>query len=158
MTRTHLDDHPWQGQSSPSGKYSLQRRTLSQEAGGKKDIGTWGGGHPFDLEAHRLPPGKMNFPYHAHSAQWEAYYILSGSGQMKTPAGLYDIRQGDYLVCPPDEPHQLINTTREDLVYLVIANQPQADVIHYPNSGKWLIKPQKKIFEMKEVDYFQGEE
>lgn len=86
----------------------------------------------------------MNFPYHAHSAQWEAYYILSGSGQMKTPAGLYDIRQGDYLVCPPDEPHQLINTTREDLVYLVIANQPQADVIHYPNSGKWLIKPQKK--------------
>lgn len=158
MTSTHIDAHPWQGQASPGGKFCLQRRPLSQEAGGKKDIGTWGGGHPFDVEAQRIPPGKINFPLHEHAAQWEAYYILSGSGQMRTPAGLYDIGAGDYLVCPPGEAHQLINNSKQDLLYLVIADQPQADVIHYPDSGKWLVKPQKKVFEMKEADYFQGEE
>jgi hypothetical protein len=40
----------------------------------------------------------------------------------------------------------------------VIADNPQADVIFYPDSNKWLVKPSKKCFEMKEVDYFVGEE
>jgi uncharacterized cupin superfamily protein len=158
MTSTHIEAHPWQSQSSPKGKYTVQRRALSQEAGGKKDIGIWGGGHPFDVEAHRIPPGKINFPLHTHAAQWEAYYILKGSGQMRTPDGFYDLRPGDYIVCPPGEAHQLINNSQEELLYLVIADQPQADVIHYPDSGKWLIKPQRKVFEMKEIGYFHGEE
>jgi uncharacterized cupin superfamily protein len=65
---------------------------------------------------------------------------------------------GDYLVIPPGEAHQFTNTGDEELVFLVIADHPQADVIHYPDSGKWLVKPQKKVFEMQEVDYFKGEE
>lgn len=158
MTRAHAEDLPWNAQNSPQGKYGIQRRSLSQAAGGKKDIGTWGGGHPFDLEIHRIPPSKINFPLHEHSAQWEGYYILSGSGQVRTPKGKEPIQAGDYLVFPPGEAHQLINIGSEDLTFLVIADQPQADVIHYPDSGKWMVKPQKKCFEMVEADYFKGEE
>ncbi len=158
MTRSHAEDLPWADQNSPNGKYGIRRRSLSQAAGGQKDIGTWGGGHPFDLEIHRIPPGKINFPLHEHSAQWEAYYILRGSGQIRTPKGREAIKVGDYLVFPPGEAHQLINTGSEDLTFLVIADQPQADVIHYPDSGKWMTKPQRKCFEMTEADYFKGEE
>lgn len=158
MTRTQADDLPWTAQTSPGGKFGVLRRTLSQATGGQKDIGTWGGGHPFDLEIHRVPPGKINFPLHEHAAQWEAYYILSGSGKVHTSQGKGAIKAGDYLVFPPGEAHQLINTGAEDLTFLVIADQPQADVIHYPKSGKWLVKPAKKVFEMNEVDYFKGEE
>lgn len=158
MTRTQADDLPWTAQTSPQGKFGVLRRTLTQAAGGQKDIGTWGGGHPFDLEIHRVPPGKVNFPLHEHAAQWEAYYILSGSGKVRTSQGKEAIKAGDYLVFPPGEAHQLINTGSEDLTFLVIADQPQADVIHYPDSGKWLVKPAKKVFEMSEVDYFKGEE
>jgi uncharacterized cupin superfamily protein len=158
MTRTQADDLPWTTQNSPGGKYRVQRRTLSQAAGGQKDIGTWGGGHPFDLEIHRIPPGKTNFPLHEHSAQWEAYYILSGFGKVRTTDGKQAIQTGDYLVFPPGEAHQIINNGSEDLTFIVIADQPQADVIHYPDSGKWFVKPQKKVFEMNEVDYFKGEE
>lgn len=158
MIRTQADDLPWTTQNSPKGKFSLSRRSLTLAAGGQKDIGTWGGGHPFDVEIHRIPPGKANFPLHEHSAQWEAYYILSGSGQMRTPNGKEAIKAGDYLVLPPGEAHQLINTGSEDLTFLVIADQPQADVIHYPDSGKWMVKPQRKVFEMTEADYFKGEE
>ena len=68
------------------------------------------------------------------------------------------IEAGDYLVFPPGEAHQIINNGSEDLIYIVIADQPQADVIHYPDSGKWMTKPQRKCFEMTETDYFKGEE
>ncbi len=158
MNRAQADELPWTTQNSPQGTFCLARRSLSMAAGGQKDIGTWGGGHPFDLEIHRIPPGKINFPLHEHSAQWEGYYILSGSGKMRTPKGKEAIRAGDYLVFPPGAAHQLINTGSEDLTYLVIADQPQADVIHYPDSGKWMTKPQRKVFEMAEADYFKGEE
>lgn len=158
MTRTQLDDLPWTTQNSPQGKYGIQRRSLSQAAGCPKDTGTWGGGHPFEVEIHRLPPGKINFPLHEHSAQWEAYYILSGHGQVRGAKGQEAVRAGDYLSFPPGDAHQLINDSMEELTFMVIADQPQADAIHYPESGKWLLKPQKKCFEMKEVEYFLGEE
>ena len=158
MTRTQAEDIPWTQQNSPQGKYVLARRSLSLAAGGQKDIGTWGGGHPFDLEIQRIPAGKTNFPFHEHTAQWEAYYILSGSGQVRTPKRKEAVKPGDYLVFPPGEAHQLINTGSADLTFFVIADQPQADVIHYPDSGKWMTKPHRKAFEMQEVDYFKGEE
>lgn len=158
MTRIQAADIPWTQQNSPQGRYSLARRSLSIAAGGQKDIGTWGGGHPFDLEIHRIPPRKFDFPFHSHAAQWEAYYILSGSGEVRTPKGQEDIKAGDYLVFPPGEAHHLLNTGSVDLTFLVIADHPQADIIHYPDSGKWQTKPQRKTFEMQEVDYFKGEE
>ncbi len=158
MTRIQADDLPWTQQASPGGKYAVQRRALSQGAGGQKDIGTWAGGHPFDVEIHRLPAGKMNFPLHEHAAQWEAYYILSGKGQVRTATSKEPIHAGDYLVFPPGEAHQLINNSSAELTFIVVADQPQADIIGYPESGKWMLKPRRKVFEMKEVDYFAGEE
>ena len=60
---------------SPEGKYHR----------GTKDVGTWGGGHPFDVEYVRLPPGAANFPFHAHFAQWEMYIFLQGRGSVRGP-------------------------------------------------------------------------
>ena len=34
-----------------------------------------------------VPPRAVNWPYHAHSAQWEFYMLVSGRGQVRTPAG-----------------------------------------------------------------------
>jgi uncharacterized cupin superfamily protein len=158
MKRIHSEDLPWTSQTSPLGKYGVQRRPLSQAAGCPKDTGTWGGGHPFEVEIHRVRSGQINFPLHEHSAQWEAYYVLSGAGQFRGPKGTEPISAGDYLVIPPGEAHQIINNGSEDLTFIVIADQPQAEVIHYPESGKWMTKPQRKVFEMKDVDYFAGEE
>lgn len=158
MTRIHADEIPWTAQNSPKGTFGLSRRSLTLGVGGKKDVGTWGGGHPFDLEIHRIPPGKSNFPMHEHSAQWEAYYILSGEGKVTMTEERQTIKAGDYLVFPPGEAHQINNTGKEDLTFIVIADNPPADLIHYPKSRKWLAKPSRKTFEMNEVDYFKGEE
>jgi uncharacterized cupin superfamily protein len=143
---------------SPKGKYHLFRRHISLVIGGSKDTGVWGGGHPFDLELARIPPGKTNWPYHSHSAQWELYIVLKGRGIARAPEGEVEIGPGDSFIHPPGEPHQIRNTGAEDLLYYVIADNPQSDVSTYPDSGKWNIKPQRKTFEMTEVDYYKGEE
>jgi len=158
MDKTNQNKLEWIEVKSPKGKYHLFRRPVSLALGGKKDIGIWGGGHPFDLEMTRVPPGKTNWPYHSHASQWELYVVLSGRGQVRGPDGEFEIGPGDCVIHPPGEPHQIRNHGTEDLIYYVIADNPQSDVSTYPDSGKWFIKPQRKSFEMTEVDYYKSEE
>lgn len=158
MNKTNQNQVEWTETKSPKGKYHLFRRHLSLALGGKKDAGTWGGGHPFDVEMTRVPPGKTNWPYHAHSTQWEMYLILAGRGQVRALEGTFDIGSGDCFIFPPGEAHQIHNHGTEDLIFYVIADNPPSDVGSYPDSGKWFIKPQRKAFKMTEVDYYQDEE
>ncbi|HZZ19817.1 MAG TPA: cupin domain-containing protein [Opitutaceae bacterium] len=157
MPRINVSEVIWTEQFSPKFKFGVIRKNLSIASGGKKDTGTYGNGHPFDVELVRVPPNTINWPLHAHAAQWEAYLILSGKGMLRTIEGLDPVQPGDYLVHPPGEAHQLINRGEMDLVYYVIADNPQADVIYYPDSDKYSIKPQRITFDTA-VDYLMGEE
>lgn len=158
MKKVNQSDIKWAEQRSPNGRFRLFRRHISEALGAPRDAGVAGGGHPFDVELSRLPPGATNFPLHAHAAQWELYLILSGTGALRTGTEETTVQSGDTFICPPGEPHQLKNNGPDDLVYYVIADNPPADVIQYPDSKKWLVKPQRKCFTMQEVDYFSGEE
>jgi len=149
---------PWSEQRSPKGRYHLFRRHISEALGAPRDAGVAGGGHPFDIEMAKLPPGGMNFPFHAHSSQWEVYIILSGSGVLRIGEDVVDISGGESFVCPPGTAHQLKNTGAKELVYYIIADNPPADLIHYPDSNKWLTKPQKQCFTMEKVEYFAPED
>jgi hypothetical protein len=42
-------------------------------------------------------------------------------------------------------------------VFFVIADNLPTDSTFYHESNKWQIKPQRKLFRMTEVDYFDGE-
>lgn len=156
MHKINIRDIPEIERQSPQGKYHLFRRHLSLAVGGKPDVGTWGGGHPFDVELVRLPPGARNFPLHQHAAQWEMYVIVSGHGEMNDGSGTKPIESGDVLVFPPETAHQFNNSGTEDLVYYVIADQPQADVTFYPETGRWSVKPQRKHFSMNEEPYYDA--
>lgn len=158
MKRTHVPDLPWTERRSPAGRFHVFRRNLSIALGGVRDVGEWGGGHPFDVEEFRVPPGTANFPYHSHAAQWEFYHVTRGSGSVRTADGEQPIMAGDAFICQPGDAHQIINTGAEELAYLVIADHPRADVFHYPDSGKWGMKPQTDFFEKVPKEYFDGEE
>jgi uncharacterized cupin superfamily protein len=90
--------------------------------------------------------------------------VLSGHGQVRTPEGEVEIGPGDCFIHLPGEPHQIRNPGAEDLVYYVIADNPPVEIGEYPDSRKWLFKRygngefERKIFEMTDVDYYQGEE
>lgn len=115
--------------------------------------------HPFDVEILRIPPGKPAYPYHAHSAQWEFYHVISGSGAVRHKDGTTAIVAGDAFIFKPNEPHQLINDGTEDLHLYVIADNPLGEAYYYPDSGKWGVPiPERRNLRSENLDYFDGEE
>lgn len=124
---------PIEHRQSPKGTFEVFRKHISIALGGIKDVGPWGGGHPFDIELATIPPRKTCYPYHSHAAQTEYYIILSGTGRLIHGEGKSQaIGPGDHILLLPGEPHQLINDSEQDLVYYVIADHHQADVTSYP--------------------------
>jgi len=149
---------PWEQRISPKGRYESFCRDISLALGGVPNGGVEQGGHPFDLQFRRVPPGKAICPYHAHSRQWELFIIESGEARVRSGGAIYDVGTGDVFLQPPGAPHQLTNTGAEDLVCLIIADNPPAESTYYPDSDKWMIKPPRKVVRVVEVDYFDGEE
>lgn len=158
MKHAHLDHIPWIEWSSPSGKFHGAGQQISEALGAVVNANLADGGHPFDLELGKLRPGKSGCPFHSHSAQWECYYILSGTGVMRHGDQRRELQPGDVALHPPGSAHQLINTGETDLRYYLVADNPLTEFCHYPDSNKWGFKPGGAIFLKQEVEYHYGEE
>lgn len=159
MKTVHIPDLPEIHAKSPTGKYESYCKDVSLALGGVKDTGAWGGGHPFDLQQRRVPPGATVCPLHAHSGQWELFVVTAGAATVRTGDGKKTkVRAGDSFVQPPGTAHQITNTGKEDFVFFVIADNLPVDSTYYPDSDKWQIKPQRKLFRMQPTTYFDGEE
>lgn len=158
MKHIHLDQIPWGEWSSPGGKFHGMGKSVSDALGAVPNAILAAGGHPFDLELGKFSPGKSGCPFHAHSAQWECYYILSGTGTMRHGNERREVKAGDVMMHPPGNAHQLINTGSTDLLYYLVADNPLTEYWHYPDSDKWGFKPGRAIFRKQDVDYHLGEE
>jgi uncharacterized cupin superfamily protein len=109
--------------------------------------------------ADSIPPGKIPYPYHAHSAQWEFYYVLSGKGVVRHKDGETAIEPGDAFIFQPEEPHTFKNDGAEDLVMFLIADNPIGESAYYPDSKKWLVRsPERRLMRGEALDYYDGEE
>jgi len=162
MRKVNLNDmkeEPWQ---SPGGQYAIAFKGISEALGRDPSSLDLAKRHPFDLEWNRVPPGKRNFPYHAHSAQWELYVVSSGKGIVRHKDGTTEVVAGDAFIFGPDEPHQLNNPGPEDLVFYVIADNPIGESTYYPDSKKWKANKSsatdRVVIKGHETDYFDGEE
>jgi uncharacterized cupin superfamily protein len=154
-----IKEEPWQ---SPGGKYAVSFKGISEALGREPTSLDLAKRHPFDLEWNRVSPGKRAFPYHAHSAQWELYLVVSGTGSVRHKEGTTEIVPGDAFIFGPDEPHQLVNNGQEDFIYYVIADNPIGESAYYPDSGKWKVNKSsaadRVVIKGEETDYFHGEE
>jgi uncharacterized cupin superfamily protein len=119
--------------ASPKKTFALKMKkisaTLAEQDQQKRDA-------PVDIEHCVLAPGKKNFPYHCHAAEWEIYYALKGQARIRTEAGIEDFNAGETAICPPGEAHQIINESADDFEYLVITNNAGFDTYYYPDSDK----------------------
>jgi uncharacterized cupin superfamily protein len=103
------------------------------------DLGPVVGATQIGANLTTVPPGKAAFPFHHHHANEEHFYVVRGRGMLRFGSDTYPVQPGDYIVAPaggPEHAHQLINTGREDLVYLAISTQRLPEVVGYPDSGK----------------------
>ena len=154
-----LEEISW---TSPKGKFGGAGKQVSEALGRNPQSSDLNERHPFDVEIVRIAPGKIPYPYHSHSAQWEFYHVISGKGLVRHKDGTTAIEPGDAFLFKPGEPHQLINPdsgSGQDLLLYVVADNPFGESVHYPDSKKWGVRsPERRILRGEAPDYYDGEE
>jgi uncharacterized cupin superfamily protein len=117
----------------------------------------------FDVSVYEVPPGKAAVPYHFHLRNEEVFFILSGTGLLKSPEGERTVTAGDFLYFPNNDQgaHKITNTSEtETLVYADFDIRYDPEIAFYPDSEKVGIfgKGYRMIFPTNEqVGYFDGE-
>lgn len=159
MKKINIGDVEWKPRESPTKKFARAGRKISEALGRDPQATDPARRHPFDVEITRIPPGASSCPYHSHSAQWEFYHVISGSGSVRDAEGMTPIEAGDAFIFKPNEPHQIINDSAADLTFYVIADNPIGESAYYPDSNKWLVQsPETRLIRSEPLDYFDGEE
>jgi uncharacterized cupin superfamily protein len=159
MKKVNTRDIPEEAWSSRKGKFSSADKGLSIALGRDPASPDPAHRHPFDVEICRIPPGKSACPYHSHSAQWEFYHVLSGTGLVRHRDGSTPVEAGDAFIFGPGDPHQVTNDGGSDLVVYIVADNPLGESCHYPDSKKWLVRsPERALIRSEPLDYLDGEE
>ena len=115
------------------------------------------------ISVYEVPPGKAAYPYHYHIKNEEAFYIISGSGLLKTPGGERAVTAGDFLFFPANEKgaHKLTNISETELlIYIDFDTRNDIDVTFYPETGKMGVwgKHVGQVHKVdRQVDYYEGE-
>jgi uncharacterized cupin superfamily protein len=113
----------------------------------------------FDIR--QLDPGKYSFPYHWHRNSEELMMIISGSCTLRTKNGAQVIKEGEIIYCEEGEDgaHQFYNHTSEPCIYFDIRTDFGLDIAEQPDSGKFIILPERDIYEKEnKAPYLKGED
>ena len=105
----------------------------------RKKLGAKTDGAELGCSLYEIPPGKRGWPYHYHTGNAEAMYVLSGTGEVRGPDDeRVDVEPDDYVAFPagPDGAHQVFNTGDEPLRYLAMSTMNEPEVLCYPDSDK----------------------
>ena len=120
------DDLSWS--ETDRGEATFRRKKLAA-ASESEDLG---------CSLYELPPGERSWPYHYHTGNEEAMYVLAGTGTLRLDGESHSVSAGDYVAFPADErgAHRVVNDSEEPLRYLAVSTMREPDVTVYPDSGK----------------------
>lgn len=158
MKKINLAAMPATEARSPKGRfrvYSPDILTAMRQTNGDRLGGI---PFPFEVKLIRLPPRAASGPYRSHSARWVFYQIITGRGQVRTPAGTTDLRECDCVMHLPGEAHQLFNTGAVDLLCHFITDNPASDACYFPGSNKWSLPGHAKTVRVQLAELYDGEE
>ena len=152
---THVNEGDVEWGELDRGETVFRRKQLSEAAAGER----------LGCSLYELPSGSKSWPYHYHTANEEALYILSGTGTLRFGVGsdgdgsdsgdgesgdadderdseaieTVELEAGDYTAFPVGETggHQVVNDGDDPLRYLVISTMTEPDVTIYPEMEKF---------------------
>lgn len=127
----NINDAEFMDFGSPNGKFQAKLGRMGPAVGTEK----------LGAMLTVVEPGKRAFPFHAHHAIEELFYIIEGNGEYRFGDETHAIREGDVLAAPtggPERAHQIINTGEKALKYLAISTIEKMDIVEYPDSDKFL--------------------
>ncbi len=104
----------------------------------RKKLAAAAGGEEIGASLYELPPGEGSWPYHYHTGNEEAIYVLAGDGQIRLDGEERPLTAGDYVALPADErgAHRVVNDGDAVLRYLAVSTMRDPDVLVYPDSEK----------------------
>src|SRR3984893_6489074 len=110
------------------GRHNMRLRQLGKPAGSRA----------LGATLTEVAPGAVSFPRHAHHANEEAIYVLSGSGEARIGEERVAVRPGDWIALPagPAHAHQMVNSATEPLVYLCVSTMHGVEIVEYPDWEK----------------------
>ena len=89
-----------------------------------------------------LEPGNYAYGYHYHEANEEVFYIISGTGIVRTSKGEITVNAGDAITFPAgaDGAHVIRNGSEtETLVYIDFGAVTVPEIVHLPDFGKLMV-------------------
>lgn len=125
MSKRNVDEVAWR--EYDEGENAFRRKQLSDAVGADR----------LGCSLYELDPGDRSWPYHYHTGNEEAIYVLSGSGTIRLDGAERSLEADDYVACPADESggHQVVNDGDEVLRYLTMSTMNEPDVTVYPEKG-----------------------
>lgn len=104
----------------------------------RKQLGAAAGGEELGCSLYELRPGQRSWPYHYHTGNEEALYVLSGTGILRLDGLTHEVQAGHYAALPADESgaHRMVNDGDELLRYLIMSTMNEPDVTVYPDTEK----------------------
>ena len=124
----HTNERELEWSTTERGETAFRRKRLAAAADGD-EIG---------CSLYEIPPGKRAWPFHYHTGNEEAYYVLAGEGTLRGSDDTTPLSPGAYVALPagPDGGHRVVNDGDEVLRYLAVSTMQDPDVTVYPDSGK----------------------
>ena len=89
-----------------------------------------------------IEPGNYAYGYHYHESNEEIFYIISGTGIVRTPQGEITVKAGDAITFPagPEGAHVIRNGSEtEKLVYIDFGAVTVPEIVHLPDFGKIMV-------------------
>ncbi|UPM43381.1 cupin domain-containing protein [Halocatena salina] len=105
----------------------------------RKQLSSHTDGGELGCSLYELPSGMRSWPYHYHTANEEALYVLAGEGLLVASDGEKPLAAGDFVAFPADERggHRIINDSDEPLRYLLLSTMNEPDITIYPEMEKF---------------------
>jgi uncharacterized cupin superfamily protein len=109
-------------------------RALNQQRWNRR-LGDHAGLGNFGVNLVRIVPGGQSSSRHAHAKQDEFIYVLSGTVQLETDAGLETLSAGMCAGFPAGtgNAHRFVNRTGSDVMLLVAGDRTGGDEVSYPD-------------------------
>lgn len=93
-----------------------------------------------------VEPGNYAYGYHYHEANEEVFYIISGTGVVRTHEGDIQVKAGDAIGFPTGVKgaHVIRNESKtEKLVYIDFGTTILPEVVHLPDFNKIMVISQE---------------
>jgi len=123
-----------------------------------RDLGSAAGSSRTGISHVTLPPGRLGYPPHCHSAEEEIFVVLEGEGTLRLGEKEHPVRPGSVVGRPPGtRVAHAFRAGETELVFLAYGTREPNDIVYYPRSGKVSLRGVGVMGRIDPLGYWDGE-